>query len=66
MSKKTTKTNELFIRCPLYKKSCKGCPSEESKAYVLSEKDLQTLLKICSTEKFESCSIFLANQELAA
>lgn len=66
MNKKVGKSSEITISCPLYLKACKGCPSDESKTYVLSEKDLSLILKVCSTEKYESCSIFIANNELAA
>lgn len=66
MSKKVTKSLEITILCPLYHKACDGCPSEVSKSYVLTEKDLSNLLQVCSTEKYESCSIFLANRKLAA
>lgn len=66
MKKKNPESKELILQCPMYLKALKGCPSQETTRNVLTPEEFELLMKSCTTEKYKSCSVFVAAQEKAA
>lgn len=61
MTKKNSEDKfELQIHCPFYKESLEECPSSSS---ILSDEDLKTLLKHCTTEKYTNCKLYTVIKE---
>jgi hypothetical protein len=60
MPKKGLPTNEFFLKCPLYTKGLKVCPSSKDR---LQEDDVQNLTNHCITEKYKSCSFYVNKKE---
>jgi hypothetical protein len=59
-------SKEIILHCPLYTKSLTDCPSHEQTPHVLRTKELEKLLKSCTSEKYKKCTVYLSYQEKAA
>ncbi len=60
MSKKTHSTHEFYIKCPLYSKGLKVCPSAKDR---LEDGDMLNLTSYCVTEKYKNCNFYLNRKE---
>ncbi|WP_108978170.1 hypothetical protein [Leptospira ryugenii] len=63
MSKKVSAANEFYVKCPLYTKGLKECPSSKNR---LQAEDMETLTSHCLSEKYKACQFFERQKEQAA